>query len=328
LLDSGCNVNAADVQGNTAIMLAAGGNCAQMVSLLIARGADVNARNIHSLTALHFACVNCVFASEVIPVLCAAGADVTAESNTNLTAFGVALSMSKAIADALVPFLPPGFKQPTTLLCRQDPVGSLTCALEHGAVVSQRSFWGNVVREDSLWTMSWAFLRTGEALCLDDQDGENFRAVLRSNDTRLWKWASSEPQMQQHPVTGDTVFHLLCRSEALDVPSKLAVLADLRAQYRNPLVPNYRNELCVGLAKEPELMKALLEYACWQPHRLVMHWFGPLFQMRAWALLLVSYRMKKLYPKVLAGLNRDMRHLLVRYASRIEYIYVPSKQQQ
>jgi hypothetical protein len=82
----------------------------------------------------------------------------------------------------------------------------------------------------------------------------------------------------------------------------------------------------VQLAREPELKKALQEYACWQPHRLAMEWFGPLFQRRARALLLVCYRLKAKHPKLLAGLNRDIRHLLVKYASRVEYIYVPSKQ--
>jgi hypothetical protein len=147
--------------------------------------------------------------------------------------------------------------------------------------------------------------------------------VLTSNSAELWKWASSEPQMQQYPITGDTIFHLLCRTEALGVPAKLVVLADLKIHYRNPLVPNYRNELCVWLAKEPEFKKALQEYACWQPHCFVMDRFGPFFQRRAKVLLLVCYRIQKMHPKRLAGLNKDIRHLLVKYASKVECIYVP-----
>jgi hypothetical protein len=99
---------------------------------------------------------------------------------------------------------------------------------------------------------------------------------------------------------------------------------DLKRRYRNPLLPNYRNELCVQLAAEPELKKALQEYACWQPNRRAMEWFGPLFQKRAQALLLVCYRLKTQDPKKLAGLNRDIRHLLVKYASCVECIYVPT----
>jgi hypothetical protein len=55
-----------------------------------------------------------------------------------------------------------------------------------------------------------------------------------------------------------------------------------------------------------------------------MEWFGPPFQLRAFALLLVCYRLKAQHPKALEGLNRDIRHLLVKYASRVELIYVPS----
>jgi hypothetical protein len=47
-------------------------------------------------------------------------------------------------------------------------------------------------------------------------------------------------------------------------------------------------------------------------------------QRRAWALPLVCNRLKRDHPKRLAGLNRDVRHLLVKYASMVEYIYVPS----
>jgi hypothetical protein len=171
----------------------------------------------------------------------------------------------------------------------------------------------------------WAYLRNGKPLLLDWAEHDVFPALLMSKDAKLWKWASSEPQMQQHPITGDTLFHLLFQSDALAVSDKLAVLADLKLHYCNPLVPNYLNELCVGLAREPELKKALQEYACWQPHRLAMEWFGPLLQKRAFALLLVCYRLKSKRPKLLAGLNRDIRHLLIKYASRVEYIYVPSK---
>jgi ankyrin repeat protein len=325
LLGCGCPVNATDSRGRTALMDAALLGCMQMVSLLIARGADVSARDEDHWTALHFACVNGAFGREVMPVLCAAGADVTAEDKAGYTCFDVALMRSKAMADAMVPFLPAGFSQSRLLSSEADPVGSLTCATEHGASVSDNDFAVGVFDGEWSHAVLWADLRNGLPILLDDSDNDAFRALLESKDAKLWKWASSELP-HQHPTTGDTVFHVLCRSEALNVSDKLAVLADLRLHYRNPLTPNYRNELCVQLAKEPELKKALQEYACWQPYWQAMEWFGPLFQKRAFALLLVCYRLKAKHPKLLAGLNRDIRHLLVKYASGVEYIYVPSKQ--
>jgi ankyrin repeat protein len=323
-MDSGCPVNATDSAGRTALLYAAISTCAQMVSLLIARGADVHAKNAKGGTALRFACANGVYGREVIPVLCAAGADVMARTQLG-TAFERALMTSKAMADAMVPFLPAGFKLQRAVASFQDPVGSFTCAVELGAPLGKNFFSHAILRTKTSCAGTWANLRNGQPLLLDGSEDDVFRSLVESKDAELWKWASSEPLMQQHPITGDTMFHLLCNTEALTIEQKLVVLADLKLHYRNPLTPNYHNELCVQLAREPELKKALQEYACWQPHRLAMEWFGPLFQKRAFALLLVCYRLKAKHPKLLAGLNRDIRHLLVQYASRVEYIYVPSK---
>jgi hypothetical protein len=229
------------------------------------------------------------------------------------------------MADAMVPFLPAGFKQSRVMGSKADPVGSATSAVEHGVILSLSKFAQNASSGKWSSAQGWAHLRNGKPIRLDDSQNDVFRTLVRSADAELWKWASSELP-HQHQITGDTVFHLLCRTEALPIKQKLAVLADLKKHYRNPLTPNYRNELCVQLAKEPELKNALQQYTCWQPHRLAMEWFGPLFQKRAFAVLLVCYRLKTMHPKVLAGLNRDIRHLLVKYASRVEYIYVPSKQ--
>jgi hypothetical protein len=324
LLDSGCcDVNARSDKGKTALMWAASNSQAQVVSLLIARGADVHARDEEQNTALHYAAKSDVHARQVVPVLCLAGVDATLPNARGRTAVATAMGRSKAVVDALAPFLPPHFNQSGPVANSCDPVGSLACAIEFGTSASQRRFARSVARGKLSWAEHWARLRGGSPLLLNSSTHDEFRALLQSNSRELWKWASSEPQMQQHPITGDTVFHLLCRTEALTVEQKLALLADLRLHYRNPLVPNYRNELCVQLAREPELKKALQEYACWQPHRLAMEWFGPLFQRRARALLLVCYRLKAKHPKLLAGLNRDIRHLLVKYASMVEYIYVP-----
>jgi ankyrin repeat protein len=324
LLGAGCDVNAVDEQRKTVLMFAARHNRAEMASLLIARGADVQARNANGMTALHFACLNVAFGRDIIPVLCAAGADATAPEASGFTPLELAMMQSRAMAHTVVPYLPAGFQQDHLVICPADPVGILSFVVELGATVFPSNF-GVMLLRGRAWPASqhWASLRNGKPLLLDESDDDAFGALLTSSDAALWKWASSEPQMQQHPITGDTIFHLLCETEALDVQAKLVVLKDLKRRYRNPLVPNRFNGLCVALAREPELKKALQEYACWQPQRRVMEWFGPLFQKRAWTVLLVCYRLKAPDPKKLAGLNRDIRHLLVKYASRVEYIYVP-----
>jgi hypothetical protein len=325
-LDKGCPVSAVSARRNTLLMAAAFSSSPEMVSLLLSRGADVRERNPHR-TALHVACLNGAFGREIIPLLCAAGADVTATTSAGESCFEFALSKCRAMAEAMIPFLPPGFRQERTVISAADPVGSLACAMRMGAVFSQpRLKCSNGIDTKEWWVQIWANVRTSHPVVLDDSEGDAFRTVLHSKDAELWKWVSREARMQQHPITGDTVFHLLCRTDALTIEQKLAVFADLKLHHRNPLTPNYRNELCVQLAKEPELKKALQEYACWQPHWQAMEWFGPLFYKRAFALLLVCYRFKKKNPKLLAGLNRDIRHLLVKYASRVEDIYVPFRQ--
>ncbi len=205
----------------------------------------------------------------------------------------------------------------------KDPIGALTWCVRFGGIPNPRNFSESI---DSDWSVAqvWADLRLGLPLPLDNSSHDVFLALERSSDVQLWKWASSEQHMQRHPITGDTVFHLLCRSGALNLQGKLEVLADLKAHYRNPLTPNYRNELCIDLTANDVLRNELRAYMCWQPLKLVMEWFGPGFRPRAWALLLVCHRLKCEHPRRLAGLDRAMCHLLVTYLTKIEHIYVPS----
>ena len=55
LIAGGANVNAADIRGNTALMLAAVNDDAEVVQLLVAAGADANARNRDGKSALGLA---------------------------------------------------------------------------------------------------------------------------------------------------------------------------------------------------------------------------------------------------------------------------------
>jgi ankyrin repeat protein len=55
LLAKGADVNATDNHGNTALMLAASGGAFQVIQTLIGGGANVNAKNKDGWTALRFA---------------------------------------------------------------------------------------------------------------------------------------------------------------------------------------------------------------------------------------------------------------------------------
>jgi ankyrin repeat protein len=322
LLDLGSDVNAAGPGQETALMCAAGSREPALVQLLIERGARLSPVDEKGASAVHHACSNAVHGRQVVPLLLAAGAipkDLLADEAGS--PFARAVCKSGAMAESLARFLPRSFRARQVRVSRADPVGSMVWCARYGASPSRDDF-ASKTYPDQL--TRWAHLRNGRALKLDGSADDPFDALDGSECAALWRWALSELP-PQHPVTGDTLFHVLCRSHALSAADKLVVLGDLRERHRNPLTPNYRNQLCTELTEDRELKAALASYMCWQPERRVMDWFGPFFQRRAWALLLVCHRLKRQHPKRLAGLNRDIRHLLVKHASRMEYLYVPAK---
>jgi hypothetical protein len=130
-------------------------------------------------------------------------------------------------------------------------------------------------------------LRNGVPLCFNESEHDVFVALESCKLVSLWIWASSEPGFQQHPKTGDTVLHLLCRSDSLTTTEKMTVLSALKRDYRNPLIPNFRNERAIDLTKDEILKASLKSYIEFRPKRKVMKWFGPVFQKRAFAFLLV-----------------------------------------
>jgi ankyrin repeat protein len=92
LIDAGCPVNLPNSSGKTTLMFAAMHSVPEVVSLLVARGADLHARSSNSSrTALHFATLNGVCGREVIPILRAAGVDVMAKDANGLTALCTAM---------------------------------------------------------------------------------------------------------------------------------------------------------------------------------------------------------------------------------------------
>ena len=114
------------------------------------------------------------------------------------------------------------------------------------------------------------------------------------------------------------MLHLLARPVKLSSDHKMKVFAALKKDFRNPLIPNFQNERAIDLTSDTVLKAEMAKYMEWQPNRWAMHWFGPLFRERAFALLLVLKRYPRAYVK-------DIRHLLVKYVARAEHIYVPSK---
>ncbi len=310
LLDAGADIEQGSF-GNTPFLLACQHGRPELVSLLLQRGAIVKVVGKRGVTCLHWACCNGAFGREIIPLLVQAGADVAANTLGGYDALSFALENGYAMAETLLQYLPQGSKPSRLVVRSDDPIGCMKMQVQLGLEV-----------EDFLhgWdsTVHWARLRNGRRLHFDGSHGDVFNRLSESASDNLWILASREPCLQQHCTTGDTVLHLLARTDKLSSDQKMKVFAALKKDFRNPLIPNFRNERAIDLTSDPVLKAELAKYMEWQPNRWAMHWFGPVFRGRAFALLLVLKRYPRVYIK-------DIRYLLLKYLARVEHIYVPSK---
>ncbi len=310
LLDAGADIEQGSID-RTPLLLACENGHPELVSFLLQRGANANAADEDGRTCLHWACRNGAFGREMIPALVKAEANVAEETYDGDNALDLALQSGYAMAEALLPYLPQGSKPTSVAESKNDPIGCMKMLVQLGLEVDDFSRgWRS--------TVHWARLRNGRRLHFDGSARDVFNQLSKSRDDDLWIWASREPCFQQHPTTGDTVLHLLARTDKLSSDQKMKVFAALKEDFRNPLIPNFQNERAIDLTSDPVLKAELAKYMEWQPNRWAMHWFGPLFRKRAFALLLVLKRYPRAYVK-------DIRHLLVKYVARAEHIYVPSK---
>ena len=309
LLDAGADIEQGDW---TPLSLACRNGRADLVSLLLQRGANLKAVTEDGLNCLHLACMNGAFGKDIIPLLIKAGADFASKAKDGRDALSVVVGKNYDMAETLLQHLPPGSKPIVLRYSYDDPIGSMTIRIKLGLDVS------NFSTRFSDAKFNWALLRNGKKQFLDGSANDVFNLLSQSKDPKLWILASREPCFQQHPNTGDTVLHLLSRTDKLSSKQRMEVLAALKNDFRNPLIPNFNNKRAIDLTSDPALKLELAKYMEWQPHRPVMHWYGPLFQERAFALLLVLKRYPRAYVK-------DIRYLLVKYLAKVEHIYVPSK---
>ncbi len=313
LLDAGADIE----QGYndwTPLFFACRHGRADLVSFLLHRGANIKAVGDDGLNCLHLACLNGAFGKDIIPLLIKAGVDVAAKTNHGDDALTYTLETNYDMAESLLRHLPKESKPAELLASDQDPIGNMAMRIQLGCDVY--SFADFVTGTDA--NILWAALRNGEKQRFDKSEDDIFNVVSEINDPKLWILASNEPCFQQHPKTGDTVLHLLSRTDKLSSEQKMEVLAALKKDYRNPLIPNFQNKRAIDLTSDSALKVELAKYMDWQPNRWVMKWYGPVFRKRAFALLLVLKRYPRAYVK-------DVRHLLVKYLAKVEHIYVPSK---
>jgi Ankyrin repeat len=282
---------------------------------LLKRGAKVKAVGNDGWTALHLACRNGAFGKEIIPLLIKAGVDVGAKNNQGGDGLSHALGTGYSMAETLLPFLPPNSKPSESFLSESDPIGNMVMKVKLGNEIVGDPFASGGKRT-SMWL--WAQLRNGKKLVLDNSPKDAFNVLIQQDNIMFWIWLSREPSFQQHPITGNTVLHLLCRTDKLKPDQKLEVLFSLKKDFRNPLIPNAKGERAIELTTDPALKAELTKYMEFRPIRGVMQWYGPAFGIRVRTMLLVMQRLG-------VGANKDVKGLLAQYLSKVEHIYVVAK---
>jgi ankyrin repeat protein len=161
-LDHGCNIEAIDPYGRSALMLAATSGAIDVVRLLARRGANVNRRDTDGLTALMLASGNPLIDDDAISVLVEAGADIDLVDNSSLSALMHAVAAS--CCDHVSRLLSLGAKTDTT---NSDGLRAIHIAFRPIDKVARRR-------------MLEALLRSGEDPFGEMTNGMPFDDVLKS----------------------------------------------------------------------------------------------------------------------------------------------------
>lgn len=94
-LDKGANINARNLRGETALLVAARGFCLNAASFLIASGAQVDLSDQQGNTPLYHALFNAAGRAEMVRLLVAAGADKDHRNRYGLSPWDLAKSITK-----------------------------------------------------------------------------------------------------------------------------------------------------------------------------------------------------------------------------------------
>ncbi len=292
-------------------MIACSSGSVEMVKFLLSKGAKVNAVDEQGESALHRACQNGMHGKEMLSILLDAKADVNIKNHKGHDPLSSAIRKGPEMTKAFLALLPANSKPSNFFTGPDDPLGSIQMWGQCGGPVLTSAVFSRWIAAGCSSGSVWASMRVTRPN-YDGSAKDWFVAISQCSQPDIWINASREPSMQQHPISGDTLFHVLCRSNKLDAVQKMEVFQALKRDFYNPLTPNAKGERAVDLATDVTLKSALFKYMEWQPNRWVMHWFGPIFRKRAFTFLLCTKQFR--FPK-------DVRLLLVKYLSQIETVY-------
>ncbi len=124
----------------TPLLEASGLGSAELVELLLSRGADIKAVDEDGDTVLALASCNGMHGPAIIPLLAKAGVDVNDSDGESALVYG--LDQNGSIMHALAPLYPQGrqlagFRPPTTC---PDPIGCIREAVPFGCSISSGTF--------------------------------------------------------------------------------------------------------------------------------------------------------------------------------------------
>jgi len=315
LLSRGAVVDCCNSAAVTPLLYACQHGSLDVVAELIDAGANARQRGPAGITTLMLAARNACFGELLIPALVKHGASLGDKDFAGLTVVNYALSTNGAVLRALhacsavAPSkgaLLPVVKWVTPSQCGADPIGVLQEARPWAVEPTVGQVSAAIKEAPELCV---ALMRATTSLVLNNVAGSDFFLCLAaSDDVRLWQQVASELGPLRHPVTGNTLLHVACLADR-----SVAIVASLCARNINPLVGNTAGQLAVDVAKNPEVVDMLRQYAQWRPSRVCAEWYGPYFVRRAFVAMLLLRRNR---------VPRDVALTVVAYLSRHEYTWV------
>jgi hypothetical protein len=313
LVDRGANIEHKNIHGITALSYACKASSAAMVELLLARKANVNASDNTGRTPLMLACNNCMAGEAIIPMLIKAGADPLKKDNDGDTSLYYAFAHGGvAIMRAISPYVAANGQLQNTLPATTcpDPLGSMREAVRYGFNINRKDRLRRQVDAGESAEYCWAMSRVSP-LCFDLSDNDIFNVMADSEDPTLWSLIVCDLSGQHHPMTGDTLLHVAVRS------NKMYAVDSLMKLQVNPFWRNLDGLRPIDLAQDKEMFARLQSYSTFRPTRFHAAWFGPYFLQRAVAFLLVVLRWK---TKDVRIMPKDVVLEIIKRVASLEYV--------
>lgn len=310
LSQDGVNVNQPQVpDGFTALMYAARFAPATVTALLIKSGANVNATDNAGETALMHACRNTAHGAENVQCLMAAGANTSIRRVQGEKALHFAYAVSPELM-RLVGGPKDAFQNTLPNNACSDTLACMSYAAVRFGLKMDPLWSSKHVNRQRPAAVVWSGLRSGVR---PDYDAL-FTSLIAvpCADPQTWHWIGYEMQSRQEGAAYETLLHVACRSPV----SAMAVPVLLRLCL-NPYLRDNKGCLPLDVCVAKETRSLLRGYMRWRPTIQHTRWFGPFFEKRARAFLLVCTRLEtRLVPP------RDVRYMIVAHLARHEFTQV------